>query len=76
MIRKILCSIKIHKYEDHIKLKAITDKGMPFSAKEVCKGCGKIRNEVSGFIEDSAAAWDSFAEGRKGEKKWKKPKRI
>ena len=74
MIRQILCFIDIHKYEDHIKLKAITDKGMPFSAKEVCKGCGKIRNEVSGFIEDSAAAWNSFAEGRK--KKWKKQKRI
>lgn len=51
MIRKTLCFIGIHQYEDHIKLKALTDKGMPFSAKEVCKGCGKIRNEVAGFIE-------------------------
>ncbi len=50
MWRKLFCLIHLHQYEDKIHLKKLTNNGIPFEAREVCKGCGKIRNEVTGHI--------------------------
>lgn len=50
-IFKIFCWFGIHFYEDHIKIDGLTKNGLPFLAKEVCKGCGKVRNEITGHIE-------------------------
>lgn len=51
-MRKLLCFIGLHQYEDKIHLRKYTKEGLPFEAKEVCKGCGKIRKEIKGYIVD------------------------
>jgi hypothetical protein len=53
-MRKILCFFRIHQYEDKIHLSTITDKGIPVTASEVCKGCGKVRNHITGWLEHPA----------------------
>ena len=65
-MKNILCYIWIHRYEDKIKIEGLTKKGLPFSAKEVCKGCGKTRNRITGFIENPLkGAQDGHRKGRR-----------
>jgi len=50
----ILCRIGIHRYDDHIKVGQIDleTRELPVESKEVCRRCGKIRNDVKFRIID------------------------